>query len=289
MDRKPDDPVRNIFIDKRMGSYEGYVPDDWSAKTFGPVKSGSALDNILVDLLLAWRTTAYTAAMPATAIKVAQATLLGYAKHVAPDASVVAFGDNIIAKLSRTIPELVEDRKLRAKLIEGLVTMAADFRDTRAKACPDIPIEPIWQDFLNQDAFAMSVWSSQRVTYVAFYNAYEAFLVECAKLALGVSQLRATDREFKEALRRAFCEDISVPCWMHHEMNICKLVRNALSHADGSETADLKKQKHGIVILKSKLQIVPDDNHKLLRRLRAGVEAMVTVAAPDPKFSAIAA
>jgi hypothetical protein len=76
---------------------------------------------------------------------------------------------------------------------------------------------------------------------------------------------------------------------MHHEINICKLVRNALSHADGSETADLKKQKHGVVVLKGKLQIVPDDNHKLLRRLRAGVEALVAVAATDPKFDTIAA
>ena len=62
--------VRKIFIDDRMESYEGYVPDEWSAKTFGPVKHGSALDNHLFDLVMTWRTTAYTASMPATAIKV---------------------------------------------------------------------------------------------------------------------------------------------------------------------------------------------------------------------------
>jgi hypothetical protein len=279
------DPLRNIYIDDRMESYNGYVPDDWSEKTFGLVTHGSALDNLLVDLLLTWRTTAYTACMPAVLIKSIQSSTLGYAEYAAPDASVVAFGDNILAKLSRTVPELVADRKLRAKLMEGLVTLAADFRDTRAKVSPQLPIEPIWQDFLKQDAFAMSIWSSQRVSYVAFYNAYESFLVDCAKLALGTSQLRATDKDFKEALRSGFACDISVSCWMHSEMNIAKLVRHALSHAGGRETADLVKQKHGIKLIGGVLQIVPHDNHNLLRRLRVGVEEVVGVSAADPKFA----
>src|SRR5262245_13355106 len=279
------DPVRNIYIDNQMASYEGYVPDDWAPKAFGPVKPGSALDDRLVDLLLTWRTTAYTASMPATAIKVAQATTLGYAKFTSPDGSIVAFAEGTLAKVSRKVPELVEDRRLREELMKEIVTVADEFRAQRAAVTPEMPIEPIWMDFLKQDAFAMSVWSSQRVSFMAFYNAYEAFLVDCAKVALGVGQLRATDQEFKEALRSGFGKDISVPCWTHHEINNAKLVRHALSHAAGRETADLKKQKHGIKVLDGVLQIVPDDNHNLLRRLRNGVEALVAVAAADPKFA----
>jgi hypothetical protein len=240
-----------------------------------------------VDLLLVWRTTAYTAAMPATVIKVTQSATLGYARHASPDASVVSFGDNVLAKLSRSVPELVEDRNLRAKLMEALVTLAADFRDARENVSPEMPVEPIWKDFLTQDAFAMGVWSSQRVAYVAFYNAYEAFLVACAKVATGASQLRANDKEFKEALRSGFASDISVPCWTHHEINIAKLVRHALSHAGGRETDDLRKQKHGIRLMQGVLQIVPHDNHNLLRRLRIGVEAVVAVAAADPEVCCI--
>jgi hypothetical protein len=277
-------PVRNIYIDNRMGQYQGYIPDDWAPKAFGPVKKGSALDNLLVDLLLGWRTTAYTASMPATAIKVALATTLGYAKYVSPDGMIVTYSEAIVAKVSRKIPELVEDRRLREALLKELVTTADEFRATHPPTTPEIPIEPIWADFLKQDAFAMSVWSSQRVTYVAFYNAYEAFLVDCAKLALGVSRLRV-GKEFNEALRSAFGKDISTPCWSHHEINNARLVRHALSHADGSETADLKKQRHGVKVLNGKLQIVPHDNHNLLRRLRTGVEALVDAATADPRFS----
>ena len=283
--RKMDDPVREIHFDNRMESYEGYVPDGWSAETFGPVKPGSTLDHFLVDLLLAWRTTAYTASMPGTAIKVAQATTLGYAKFVSPDGSIVTFAENILAKVSRKVPELVEDRQLRAQLMTELVTVADEFRANRAKVEPEMPLDPIWNDFLTQDAFAMSVWSSQRVAYVAFYNAYEAFLVNCAKVVLGVPQLRATDKAFLEALRTAFGENLSGPCWTHHEIHIGREVRHSLSHANGRETEKLKKHKHGIKLLGGVLQVVPHDNHNLLRRLRAGVEALVAVAAAHPKFA----
>ncbi|HTU19459.1 MAG TPA: hypothetical protein VMG10_15470 [Gemmataceae bacterium] len=148
-----------------------------------------------------------------------------------------------------------------------------------------MPTEPIWGDFLKQDALAMSVWSSQRVSYVAFYNAYEAFLVDCAKLALGVGHLRPTDKDFKQALRSGFGKDISTPCWSHHEINNARLVRHALSHADGRETTDLKRQRHGVKVLDGKLQIVPHDNHNLLRLLRTGVEALVDATAADPRFA----
>jgi hypothetical protein len=280
------DPVRNIYIDKRIGLYEGYVPDDWAPKAFGPVKPGSALDQLLVDLLLAWRTTAYTASMPATAIKVVQASTLGYAKFVSPDSSIIAFADAILAKVSRKVPELVDDRGLRARLVSEIATVADEFRAQRAAVTPEMPIEPIWHDFLKQDAFALSVWSSQRVSYVAFYNAYEAFLVDCAKRILGINRLRATDKAFLDALRTAFGNDLSGPCWTHHEIHIGREVRHSLSHAGGRETEKLKKQKHGIVLMEGVLQIVPDDNHKLLRRLRAGIDALVAAAAVNPKFLA---
>ncbi len=279
------DHVCDIYIDKRIGLYTDYVPDDWAPKAFGPVKSGSALDHLLMDLLLAWRTTAYTASMPATAIKVVQASTLGYAKFVSPDSSIVAFADAVLAKVSRKVPELVEDRGLRARLMSEIVTVGDEFRAQRAAATPEMPIEPIWEDFLTQDAFALSVWSSQRVSYVAFYNAYEAFLVDCAKQALGNSQLRSSQKAFLEALRAAFASDLSGPCWNHREIHIGREVRHSLSHAGGRETEKLKKQRHGIKLMDGVLQIVPQDNHNLLRRLRAAVEALIAVTATHPSFA----
>jgi hypothetical protein len=279
-----DAPVRKIYIDERIESYEGYVPDDWGAKAFEIAKSAPSLDRLLADLVLAWRTTAYIASMPATFIKGIQASTLGYAKFVSPDSSIVSFAENIIAKVSRKVPQLVDDRHLRSRLIAELATTADEFRNARAAVTPEMPIEPIWKDFLKQDAFYMSIWASQRVAYVSFYNAYEAFLVQCTKQALGLDRLRPTDKEFNQAVRTAFGNDTFDRCWTHHEINKARVVRHALSHAGGLETDDLKKHKHGIKLVDDVLQIVPGDNHAMLKRLRCAVDALVTAAVGHPRF-----
>jgi hypothetical protein len=279
------EPLRSIWIDNRMEQYENYLPDDWAGKLYDASNASAGLYQMVVDLVLAWRTTAYTAMMPATAIKAMQAATLGYATYNTSDAGVVYYSEAILAKVSRKVPELVEDRNLRARLISELAIVADEFRTAGEKVKPEMPIEPLWREFLEQDAFRLSVWSSQRVAYVAFYNAYEAFLVDNVKRALGVASLRATSDEFKEGLRIGFAKDISTPCWTHHEINNARLVRHALSHAGGRETADLNKQRHGVKIVDGVLQIVPADIHGMLRRLRPGVDAVVAAAVTDPKFA----
>ncbi|MEN6574927.1 MAG: hypothetical protein ABFD90_01195 [Phycisphaerales bacterium] len=279
------DPLGSIYIDKQISRYKGYLPDDWTGSVLDKSKPARVLHQIVVDLVWAWRATAYTASMPVTAIKAMQAATLGYAKSKSPDASIVAFSDAILDKVSQKVPELVEDRRLRAQLMKELVTVADEFRAQRAADTPEMPIELIWQDFLNLDVFSLSVWSSQRISFVAFYNAYEAFLVNCAKQALGVTQLRATDKPFLDALRTAFGSDLSQPCWTCDEIKIGREVRHSLSHAGGRETKTLKKQKHDIILVGDVLQIVPDDNHRLLRQLRVGVDEIVTAAAVRPKFA----
>ena len=74
------DPVRNIFIDNRIEAYSEYLPDDWAVSTFANAKPGSALDYFAVDLMLSWRTTSYTASIPATMIKAIQSSTLAFAR-----------------------------------------------------------------------------------------------------------------------------------------------------------------------------------------------------------------
>lgn len=52
----------------------------------------------------------------------------------------------------------------------------------------------MWNEFLNDPPFHLSLLGSQRVAYVAFYNAYEAFLIiDCLKFGKGLLRLRTTD------------------------------------------------------------------------------------------------
>jgi len=292
LDGRPmaEQPVSTILTDPDIKAYQDYMPDEWGEKTIGPLPEGTVLERLVIDLGLSWRSASYTAQMPATSIKVMHASAVGRCKFVSPDSSIVAYSDAILAKLSRQMPELVENSALRARIQAELVAVTAEFRDQAAAVKEDYPIEPIWADFMKETPFRLSLWGSQRVAYVAFYNAYEAFLVDCLKVGKGVSRLRSTVKtDFNDALRTALSKDITVPCWSHHEINIPRLVRHALSHNGGRVTEDLNKQKHGIELVGDVLQIMPQDIHRMLRRLRKAVEDVIAVTKDAPKFLASAA
>lgn len=285
-----DESNRHIHTDTEITAYAGYIPEDWGENTIGPIPEGTVLEHLLLNLAMSWRSASYTAQMPVTSIRVMHAAALGRNKFVSPDSSILAYSERIIGELARRIPELVENRKLRARMVSELATISAEFRDRVAAVKDEYPIEPIWAEFMNDLPFRISLWGSQRVAYVAFYNAYETFIVDCLKSGTGHSRLRSTDRKlFNDALRNALNKDISALCWSHDDINIARLVRHALCHNDGRETEELKKQRHGIKLIGEELQIVPEDNHRMLRRLRKAVEEVVAVTCNNPKFMAPAA
>ena len=279
----------HIFTDSDINAYQGYLPDEWGENTIGPIPEGTVLERLLLDLALAWRSASYTAQLPATSIRAMHAAAIGRASFVSPDSSIVAYSEKIIAQLTGMVPELTENRALRIRLMESLATIACEFRDRASQVGTSIPIDPIWADFMNDPAFRLSLWSSQRIAFVAFYNAYEVFLIDCLKVSTGLTSLRTQMEEFRKALRNSLREDIADPCWFHGEINIARLVRHALSHNGGRQTEDLKKQKFDIKLIGDNLQIVPEDNHWMLRRLRKAVEKVITVTRDAPKFIAPAA
>jgi hypothetical protein len=285
--RSMTDALRAIHIGTDIKTYEGYIPDDWGEKNIGPIPKGTILERLLLDLAMSWRSVSYTAQMPATSIRLMHTAALGRGNYVSKDSSIVAYSETIIAQLCQRVPEVFENSSLRARIIAELAIISAEFRDRAAAVPDDFPLEPIWADFMKHSSFRMSIWSSQRVAYMAFYNAYEAFIVDCLKVGTGLSRLRSTDKKvFNDALRTGLRKDIFCPCWSHQEINIARLVRHALSHNGGRITEELKSQKHGIKLIGEELQIVPEDNHRMLNRLRKAVEEIIGVTSDDPKFLA---
>ncbi len=280
------EPLRRIEIDDRIESYSGYLPSDWMQTVSDKAQPAPILDDVLADLLLAWRATAYTASMPALMPQSTQAVLQGYMGAVSPDGTIIAFAEGVMAKLSRRIPELVDNSRLRATLLAELATLAAEFRDVRENVMHEVPVGAFWQSFLHEPAFQMSVWSSQRVCYVAFCNAYEDFLTHCVWRVVGGDQPRTQSKEFKRALQTCFGVDIYQACWSRADVERVRFVRNALSHANGRETPNLKASGHTIRVLDGVLQVFPEDIHALLRTLRGAVDALVAAAVVLPQFAA---
>ncbi len=276
-----------IQIERDRGQYLGYIPDAWTASLDERMRGTPVLERLAFDMLLQWRAVANTASMPAVAVMAMHSTLNGYVQAVMPDSTALSWVDAIMKQLSRGVPELVEDRQLRAKLISKIATLATDIRDAKEVAQTSHPIEPMWQMMLEDPAFRLSLWSSQRVAYQGFWNVYEEFLVRCARRASGDEELRCMDGKFKGVLRTAFGahHDILDPCWTCKDIYASREVRNALTHSGGRITEPLAKLNHGIEIIDGVLQILPDDTHRLLLRLRIAIDALVSVAMMHPAFS----
>lgn len=281
------EPVRHIEIDDRIEAYSNYLPSDWMQAVAEKAAPTPALDHILTDMLLAWRSTAYTAAMPAIMPQSIRATLEGYAGCVSPDSSIVAFAEAVVAKVSQRLPELVENSRLRSAILAELATVAAEFRDIRARVKPDMPVAPFWQSLLREPAGQMSVWSSQRCCYVIFFNAYEDFLTHCVRRVTGGDQPRTQSKEFKRALQTQFGTDLYDVCWGGVDVVRVRFIRNALSHANGRENPELKAHGHRVRVLDGVLQVFPEDIREMLRTLQIAVDAMVSAASGLSQFQTV--
>jgi hypothetical protein len=280
------DPVRRIEIDDRIEAYSNYLPSDWMEAVSERAKPAPVLEDILTDMLLAWRATAYTASMPALMPQSSQAVLQGYMGTTSPDSSIITFAEGVLAKLSRKVPELVENSRLRATLMAELASIASEFRDVRANVKHEVPVNTFWQPFLHEPAFQMGVWSSQRVCYDTFCNAYENFITHCVWQLVGGDQPRTQGKEFKRALQTQFGTDLYTACWSNPDVERVRFIRNALSHANGRETPNLKAHGHRVRVLDGVLQIFPEDLRAMLHTLRGAVDAMVSAAVGLSEFAA---
>ena len=278
-------PEPQIYVDTRISAYKNYLTTEKAKSLCDAANTAGVLARFVLDLTLQWRTVSYTASMPALLVESLGTFSEGYMASVSPNGGILQFAEVVLAKLSRRIPALVDDRQLRSQFATELVTLAHEFHSAKSNVTQNIDHDAIWNDYLKLAPFAMSVWSSQRVAFVTFYNAYESFLVRCVKQVTGVGKIRTTSKEFKRALRENFSVDIMSPCWTNHDLNIARLVRHSLSHANGCPTNELNGQRHNIKLIDDVLQITPDDNHALLGVLSRAVETLISQAARLPQFS----
>lgn len=280
---------RKIYTDSNLDAYSEYIPDEWGEKHIGPIPEGTVLERLLLDIAVLWRTVSYTAQMPSSSIRGMHASAVGRSKFVSPDKSVVRLADQIVEELRKRVPALIRSKNTGKIIGKELEKIGFEYRERLQKVMDDYPIEPIWAEFMKLTAFRLSVWSSQRVAYVCFYNAYEGFLVDCVKVATGETLLKTTNDSFRKGLRSSFSKDIADACWFHPEILRARLVRHALSHNGGRLTKDLRNLtgiKLDVKVIDNELQVIPKDNHDMLMRLRSAVEEIIAVTSNDSKFMA---
>lgn len=279
------EPKRPIFVVRVLNEYRNVFNDDWGAHFLEVTAKASKLDGLGLDLVMEWRASVYTAAMPPTILDHVKAFYDGFirARHI--DTTLVKLAEAIPARLLRRLPELSGDPELVRKLQREIVQLGSDVHEAN-KQHEEFDIEKAWNEYLTHHVFQLSLWGSQRICYLAIYNSYENFVLQCVKLRIPGEKCRVTTTDFKSQLSRAFGDDMLQQCWTHEAVNIARVARHSLSHAGGRVTDDLEKlkKKHGFVVVDDRIQVTPADMKSLLSTLKHAAMELANRAAGMQEF-----
>ena len=75
-------------------------------------------------------------------------------------------------------------------------------RQGELQALAEFTPNKTWSEYKSQEDFMLAVWGSQRISFVAIYNAYETFAGGCLKAAN--PEFRPLKDKFDPAFEKAF-------------------------------------------------------------------------------------
>ena len=278
-----EDTIRRIYVDTVLESYRNFFDNDWAASIVSIARDSAQLLQMIYDLTLEWRGAAYNAALPVELLEHVKSFYDGFVRSETPNTDLLQLSEALTARLGREIQEIGFDpvtlRRVQAKIIE----LGAQIQESVRNAPLTFPLEQAWDQYLNVLSYRITLWGSQRISYLAIYNSYENFLTQCVRIARGEAKYRMS-RDFSEHFKNAFGDELLDVCWTNQSINIARLARHALSHAGGRLTSDLSKQNHGFIVESNSIQVAPDKTKGLYDLLKGSVHALSEKAITIERF-----
>ncbi len=285
------DIIDRPLIDPNLDSYEQFFDHKWAERMFKAVET-SPLGDALNSLMMAWRSANGAHMLPwlmAHSLKrFAENEGNGSLRFRADYSGEVVKG--IVNKLeSRMQHSLKLDQRLALKRVVGKIEQEAHdaFRTAHSKA--EFPLPGYWNSLVHTSEFQFSILGTQRINYGALFFAYEDFLANVIRTK--EPTYSSKKKPIKEAFPAHFGDPLADFCWDHDEVNLARLVRNALAHNGGRFGADLEKYKARFVdatgttnpklqddlfiVVDGKIQITPGNTRYLFGVLKDRVTKIV--------------
>lgn len=279
-----DEIIREVYIDTRFDSYRNFFSDDWGERIDALTADIPKLSPLVFDVMMEWRAAAYTASLPVSILEHMKAFHDGFVRTGEINTTLLRLMEIVPGALARKIPELTTDPSLMRRIQKELVEIGATMEENRDPSGFEFPLEETWNSYLNEYAYQLSLWGSQRICYVSIYNSYENFLVRCVGIAKNIEGCRTTHKKFKKCIVDCFGKEMRDKCWTGPQVNIARLARHALSHAGGRETKRLAQQNHGFVVIDARIQVTPEKTKDLFALLKDAVFALCERAVIMPEF-----
>jgi hypothetical protein len=275
---------RKVHIETNIDDYRHFFSDDWAASVFQLTEHLPKIYELIFDLVMEWRSAAYTASLPVAVIEHMRAFHDGFVNTGEINTVLLRLAHDIPAKLALDVPELTHDPVLVRRLQERIVNLGAELEEARSRAQVAFPIDDTWRSYIEDSVFQLSLWGSQRICFVSIYNSYDNFLVRTLRIAISDNRCRSTDREFRSRFRDVFGAPLLEKCWTSDDVNIARLARHALSHAGGRLTDELAQQKHGFIVRDHRIQITPQKTKELFAMLKDAAFSLAEKAVTLPAF-----
>ena len=275
--------IGEIYVDRRMEEYGDIMTSEQGAE-LGNRTEAPKLRPLLDRLMLNWRSTSYLAAMPGMFVRSQEMAIEGYARSDVNDTVLLAMTQGMLDKLAVMVPEIVSEPGLATKLRTATVRLAADVRDARAKAKLNFESDKYWDDYLKIAAFFQYIWSSERLSYQAVYNAYEDFLIEVINVKVNKPNLRTSSPEFKATLDwlgATIYED----CWTSRPILELRLLRHSLAHSSGRITPNMVKENVKPLNHPEVSQVYPENVRAAVSTLAPCVLKILDAASPLPEYN----
>ncbi len=285
-----DENQRNIYIEKDFEAYRNTFSDDWCKRIDNLTDTKPKLSGIILDLILDWRSAAYTASLPATTLEMIKSHHDGLVNSNSPNSTLIRLTEALKTKLAREMPdEFTVDPSLGRRIQKSLIDTCGEIIETwdNDNREFEFSIEEHWNIYTEYSAFQLGLWGSQRVCYVSIFNAYDSFVsrvTDTVSIAQKTDCCRTVDREFKKYFSDLFGNTIKNACWCNNELATARYARHALSHAGGRETKNLKKQKHDFEIVDGKIHVTPGNTKALYSLLTDCVFQLSEKAVTMPEF-----
>jgi hypothetical protein len=262
--------IANIRIHERLDSYSSFFDHDWVQRITALV-AGTKMESPVDTLGMHWKAAANAHRLPWLMIELLKSFAGGLMRSSSPPADRLAelMKRRLVADMGNALTK--KQRTRLSQLVNNLAQIARESSETANRTWTTrAPWAQLWLELVKDGEFAISLWGSQRLCYGAVYFAYENFARDALSAATGRTVRGDFDSggKFLADLKKTFGNQLIVECVADREVNIARLVRNALVHHVGKLTDELRGLPHGLTVEDDVIQIMAPDTCRLFNALK---------------------
>jgi hypothetical protein len=288
------DIVDNALIDPNLDSHQQFFDHGWSKRMFEAVEK-SPLKDAVDALMIAWRSANGAHLLPWLMVHSLKRFAEGEGNGIlrCRDNYSGEVVKGLVAKLdSRMHHNLQRDQRALLKRVVAKIEKEAYQNLKTAQSQVEFPVAGYWEFLTQSSEFHFCILGTQRINYGSLFFAYEDFLANVIRTKDPAYSSKDKKNPIPVALTKHFDKSLAAFCWDHCEVDLARLIRNALAHNGGRFGPDLEKKHKArfvdatgntavklqddlFIVVNGKIQIVPGNTKHLFGILKERVTKIV--------------